>query len=87
MKGIKKKYWSYGNYYQSTAEIFYPNNIQELKETLEFAKLNKRKITVAGSFHSFDNQNSGSDMVVSMMKMNSISNSIQCFPSLPQPGV
>jgi FAD/FMN-containing dehydrogenase len=73
MKGIKKKYWTYGNYYQSTAEIFYPNNIQELKETLEFAKLNKRKITVAGSFHSFDNQNSGSDMVVSMMKMNSIS--------------
>jgi FAD/FMN-containing dehydrogenase len=72
MKGIRKKYRSYGNYYSSFAEIFYPSTIEELKEQVAFAKANHRKITVAGSFHSFDNQNSGSDMVISLKRMNSI---------------
>lgn len=72
MKGVKKKYWSYGNYYSSIAEIFYPESIDALKAMIEYAKANHRKITVAGSFHSFDNQNSGSDMVISMKKMDSI---------------
>lgn len=73
MKSIRKKYRSYGNYYQSTAEVFYPTSIEELQEIIQFAKDNNRKMTLAGSFHSLDNQNSGSDMVISLMKINFIS--------------
>jgi decaprenylphospho-beta-D-ribofuranose 2-oxidase len=72
MKGRKKTYRSYGNYYTSTAEVFYPKSVDELKNILHHAHETGRKITIAGSFHSFDNQNSGSDMVVSLKKMNSI---------------
>ncbi len=72
MKGTKKKYWSYGNTHHSTAEIFYPNNVEELQETVQYAKDHNRKITVAGSFHSVDNQNSGSDIVISLKEINFI---------------
>ena len=72
MRGRWKKYWSYGNYYHSRAEIFYPASIGELKETIAFAKKNNRKITIAGGFLSFDNQNSGSDIVISLKKINFI---------------
>ncbi len=72
MKGILRTYDSYGNYYKSKAEIFYPIHVDELKEMVQFAKNNQRKITIAGSFHSFDNQNSGSDMVISLKKIDFI---------------
>lgn len=73
MKGGRKTYYSYGNYYRSTAEVLYPETIEEIKSILLFAKTHRRKITLAGSFHSFDNQNSGSDIVVSLKRMNQIS--------------
>ncbi len=72
LKSTKTKYFSYGNYYQSEAEVFYPVNIEQIREIIFFAKEKNRKITIAGSFHSFDNQNSGNDMVVSLMKFNYI---------------
>lgn len=72
MKGVIKTYRSYGNYYTSKAEVYYPNSVDELKKIVEFARQSKRKITIAGSFHSFDNQNSGSDMVISLMKMKEV---------------
>ncbi|MBL4649011.1 MAG: FAD-binding protein [Aureispira sp.] len=72
MKGEMKTYYSYGNVYESTAEIFYPKTVVELRELLLFCKENNRKITVAGSFNSFDKQNSGNDVVISLQKFNSI---------------
>ena len=72
LKGQKLSYYSYGNYYKSTAEVFYPDSIAQIEELMAIAKNKKRQITVAGSFHSFDNQNSGNDMVVSMKKINYI---------------
>lgn len=72
MKGRRKTYYSYGNYYQSTADVLYPENVDDIKSILSFARIHHRKITIAGSFHSFDNQNSGSDLVVSLKRMNGI---------------
>lgn len=72
MKGIRKKYSSYGNFYSSEAEVFYPGSVHELQQIIQFARKEKRKMTPAGSFNSFDNQNSGSDMVISFVKMNFI---------------
>jgi len=72
MKGETKSYYSYGNVYKSTAEIFYPKTVTELQELLLFCKKNNRKITLAGSFNSFDQQNSGKDVVVSLQEFNSI---------------
>lgn len=72
MKGETKTYYSYGNVYESTAEVFYPKNLTELRELLLFCKENKRKITLAGSFNSFDRQNSGNDVVISFREFNSI---------------
>jgi hypothetical protein len=72
MKGKIETYFSYGNYYKSKAEVFYPKTIQEIREICDFAHLKNRKITLAGSFHSFDNQNSGSDIVISLRKIDSI---------------
>ncbi|MBY0424039.1 MAG: FAD-binding protein [Cytophagales bacterium] len=70
--GTRQKYSSYGGTFQTEAEVFYPTSISEIKELITFAKKGNRKITIAGSFHSFDNQNAGSDMVVSLKKMDSI---------------
>ncbi len=70
MKGQRKTYYSYGSYYKSTADVLYPENVEEIKEILQFARIHNRKITVAGTFHSFDNQNSGSDLVISLKKIN-----------------
>lgn len=66
MKGTIETYYSYGNIYQSTAEVFYPKTIVELQDILAFCRENKRKVTPAGSFHSFDRQNAGKDVVISM---------------------
>jgi FAD/FMN-containing dehydrogenase len=72
VKSKRVKYASYGDYYKSEADIFYPTTTDEIKEIILFAKENKRKITIAGSFHTFDSQNSGNDIVISLMKLNSI---------------
>lgn len=72
MKGSTQTYHSYGNIYASTAEVFYPKTIQELQEILAFCRQNGRKITPAGSFHSFDRQNAGKDVVISMKHFDQI---------------
>src|SRR5688572_21380362 len=69
MKGKIRKYYSYGHYYRSRSEIYFPDSLEELRKILKYAQSSDRKITIAGSFHSFDNQNSGSDMVISLKKM------------------
>ena len=72
MKGKIEAYFSYGNCFRTEAEIFYPENLEELKSILVFCRDNGRKITVGGTFNSFDLQNSGKDIVVSMQRFNAI---------------
>ncbi len=66
MKGKTETYHSYGNIYTSTAEVFYPKTVEELQEILAFCRINGRRVTPAGSFHSFDRQNASQDVVISM---------------------
>ncbi len=73
MKGQVKTYYSYGNIFKSTAEIFYPKSTKELQQIIAFCKENNRKITVAGTFNSFDQQNGSNDVVISLKEFNSIS--------------
>ncbi|MEM9822555.1 MAG: FAD-binding oxidoreductase [Bacteroidota bacterium] len=63
----KTTYFSYGNVHRSQAEVYYPKTLSELKAILAFCKKENRKITPAGSFHSFDQQNSGNDVVISFI--------------------
>ena len=72
MKGQQETYYSYGNVYQSTAEVFYPQTLDELRAVLEYCKTAGRKITVAGSFHSFDRQNASRDVVISMRHFDAV---------------
>ena len=72
MKGKLKTYESYGNVFKSTAELFTPKNIAELKAIIADCKNKKRKIAVAGGFNSFDRQNSSSDVVISLRHFNTI---------------
>lgn len=72
MNSKKTTYYSYGNTFKSTAEIFFPSSVAEVKEIIELCKENDRKITLAGSFNSFDRQNSGNDVVISFKEFNKI---------------
>ncbi len=72
MKGKISTYFSYGNFYKSKAEIFYPKTIEEINGICSLAREKNRKICIAGSFHSFDNQNSGNDIVISLKKIDFI---------------
>lgn len=72
MKRKKTTYYSYGNTFKSTAELFFPTSVVELKKIIAFCKDNNRKITLAGSFNSFDRQNSGNDIVISFREFNKI---------------
>ncbi|MDX2195781.1 MAG: FAD-binding protein [Cytophagales bacterium] len=68
----KTRYHSYGNMYSSQAYIHYPKTIDEIRHILQIAKIAGQKITLAGTFHSFDKQNSGNDIVISMKKFTKI---------------
>lgn len=72
MNSKKTTYYSYGNTFQSTADVCFPESISELKEAILTCKKQGRKITVAGSFNSFDRQNSGNDVVISLKKFDRI---------------
>lgn len=72
MKGTTETYRSYGNIFTSTAEIFRPKTIAELRSLIAFCKKEGRKITVAGSFNSFDKQNSSKDVAISLQHFDSI---------------
>ena len=75
MNGIKSKkgnYSSYGNLFYSQADLYFPNNLEELKTILHYCKKNNQKITPAGTFHSFDRQNSGSEVVISLKQFTSV---------------
>ncbi len=73
MKGKIETYYSYGNCFESTAEIFYPSDLESLKAIITFCRENQRTVTVAGTFNSFDQQNSGNDVVISLKNLNEIS--------------
>jgi FAD/FMN-containing dehydrogenase len=72
MKGNKETYYSYGNIFSSTAEVFRPQNIEDLRTLLAQLQQDKRKVTVGGSFNSFDQQNSSKDAVISLINFNTI---------------
>lgn len=72
MKGRITTYTSYGNTSQSHAEVFEPKNLKELRTILQYLKQADRKITVAGGFNSFDQQNGSQDAVISLKYFNSI---------------
>lgn len=72
MNSKKTTYYSYGNTFKSTAEVFFPTSISELKAVIDSCKQENRKITLAGSFNSFDRQNSGNDVVISFKHFNEI---------------
>ena len=72
MKGTIKSYYSYGNIFKSTAEIFYPKSVEELRAILDFCQKNNRSIIPAGTFNSFDLQNSSKDIAISLKAFNRI---------------
>ncbi len=71
-KSKSRTYYSYGNVFKSTAELYFPKSIPELKAIISHCKKNNRKITSAGSFNSFDQQNSSNDVVISFRHFDSI---------------
>ena len=72
MKGKQHTYQSYGNVYKSTAELFEPSTVEALSQILKHAQAAERRVSVAGGFNSFDGQNAGGDLVISMRKFDSM---------------
>lgn len=72
MKGKITTYSSYGNFFSSCAEVFEPTTTLELRTILHHLRKTGRKITVAGGFNSFDEQNGSKDAVISLKHFNTI---------------
>ncbi|MEM8907520.1 MAG: FAD-binding oxidoreductase [Bacteroidota bacterium] len=72
MNGSKASYQSYGNVFHSKAELYYPKTLTELRQIVLDCRRQQRRITPAGAFHSFDRQNSGNDVVISLQHFNQI---------------
>lgn len=63
---------SYSGLYRAYARVYYPNDEDQLSCVFEFAQKTKRKVTLRGGGHAFDEQSLGNDIIVSMEKFNSI---------------
>lgn len=62
----------YSGLYESTAHVYAPANVEELREVLAHARATKRRVTFRAAGHSFDGQALGDDLVVSLRAMRSI---------------
>ena len=72
MEAKNTTYHSYGNLFESQANLYLPKTVEELRAILVYCRENNKRITPAGSFHSFDRQNSGNDVVIGFQHFKSI---------------
>jgi decaprenylphospho-beta-D-ribofuranose 2-oxidase len=62
----------YSGLYSARATVLEPENLDELREVFAFARESGRRVTLRAGGHSFDAQALGKDLVVSMMRFDSI---------------
>src|SRR5918992_1420713 len=62
----------YSELYSARARVFVPADIEELRRIFAYAREGGRRVTIRGGGHSFDAQALGDDIVVWMMRFDSI---------------
>jgi decaprenylphospho-beta-D-ribofuranose 2-oxidase len=62
----------YSGIYSSRAEVLRPTDVEELRRIFAYAREAGRRVTLRAGGHSFDAQALGDDIVVSMMRFDSI---------------
>jgi decaprenylphospho-beta-D-ribofuranose 2-oxidase len=63
---------SYSDLYADVARVYYPADVDQLREVFAYAKANKRRVTLRGGGHSFDAQSLGKEIVVSTERFDTI---------------
>jgi decaprenylphospho-beta-D-ribofuranose 2-oxidase len=63
---------SYSGLYSARARVFAPVDIEQLRRVFAYARQRGRRVTLRSGGHSFDAQALGDDIVVSMMRFDSI---------------
>jgi decaprenylphospho-beta-D-ribofuranose 2-oxidase len=67
-----KKLDCYSGLYSARARVAVPENVDELRCMLDYAKRKRYRVTFRAGAHSFDGQALGSGLVISLSKLNSI---------------
>lgn len=62
----------YSGLYSTRARVLEPADLEELRRIFAFARDSGRRVTLRGGGHSFDGQALGDDLVISMMRFDSI---------------
>jgi decaprenylphospho-beta-D-ribofuranose 2-oxidase len=73
--GIETRFEKLGCYsglHSTEAQVFYPTNLDQLRELFTYAKDHDCRVTLRGGAHCFDAQALGDDLVISMMRFDDI---------------
>ena len=62
----------YSGLYSTRGEVLKPADLEELRRIFAYARESGRRVTLRAGGHSFDGQSLGDDLVVSMMRFDSI---------------
>ncbi len=62
----------YSGRYSARAQVFTPADLEELRQIFAYAREGGRRVTFRAGGHSFDGQALGDDLVVSIMRLDSI---------------
>jgi len=63
---------SYSGFYKTTAEIFYPEDTDRIRQIFSLAQEQKRKVAFRGEGYSFDSQGLNNDLLVSLRRLTKI---------------
>jgi decaprenylphospho-beta-D-ribofuranose 2-oxidase len=70
--GTEEELGCYSRLYSTRAQVFEPENVDQLRRIFAYAREAGRRVTLRAGAHSFDAQALGGDLVVSMMRFDSI---------------
>ena len=63
---------SYSGLYSTRGEVLKPADLEDLRRIFSYARESGRRVTLRAGGHSFDSQSLGDDLVVSMIRFDSI---------------
>lgn len=72
LPSAEEKLGCYSGLYSSRAQVLTPANLDELRRIFAYARESGRRVTFRAGAHSFDGQALGDDLVVSMVRLNTI---------------
>jgi decaprenylphospho-beta-D-ribofuranose 2-oxidase len=72
LPGTEEEVGCYSGLWSERAEVVTPSDLDELQRYFARARENKRRVSLRAGTHSFDGQAIGEDLVVSMVRLDSI---------------